>query len=187
MATHALGEMTIGQMTHCWYQWTNDDHFVYQGFPNSAKRWELGIPPLEAGESYILLEGRIFLIGLWEPEEEWSWKININWLIVVNILQYEIFEILKQAEILVGSMQNMNTKSVNCCSWIKNVVLIHCSELRSEERWQFQVKICLIHARHKKPKLVFIAVHKCKEKCKTSPPSCWTKDHLKWCIIFKTQ
>ena len=73
VATHALGEMNIGQMTHCWYQWTNDDHFIYQGFQNSAKRWEVSIPPLEAGESYILLEGRIFLMGLWKPEEEWFW------------------------------------------------------------------------------------------------------------------
>ena len=70
VATHALGQMTIRQMTHFWYQRTNNDHFIYQGFPNSAMRWEVGISPLKAGKSYILLERRIFLIGLWEPEEE---------------------------------------------------------------------------------------------------------------------
>ena len=32
--------------TNCWYQWINDDHFIYQGFPNEAKRWEVGIPSL---------------------------------------------------------------------------------------------------------------------------------------------
>ena len=33
-------------------------------------------------------------------------------------------------------------------------------------------------------KLTFIAVHKFKEKCKILPPTCWTKDHLDWGIIF---
>ena len=42
---------------------------------------------------------------------------------------------------------------------------------QDQEKDEFQIKICFIHAKHRKPKLVLIAVHKCKEKCKISLPS----------------
>ena len=47
-------------ITYCWYQWTNDDHFIYQGFPNNAKGRELGILPLGQA-NHILQEGKIIL------------------------------------------------------------------------------------------------------------------------------
>ena len=55
---------TWSMITHCWYQWTKDDHFIYQGFPNSAKRWEVGISPLGQGNQIFL---EIFFTGQWEP------------------------------------------------------------------------------------------------------------------------
>ena len=58
-----LSLMYLGRwrtVTHCWYQWTTDDHFIYQSFSNSGKGWEVGITPLGQA-SHILLEGRIFL------------------------------------------------------------------------------------------------------------------------------
>ena len=56
----------------CTYQRSNNNHFIDQGFPNSAKKWETGIPSLGTGDSYILLERRTFLIALWE-HEDWFW------------------------------------------------------------------------------------------------------------------
>ena len=40
------------------------------------------------------------------------------------------------------------------------------------EKRQFQVKIHLVYTKNKKLKPAFIAIRKCKEKCKVSPSSC---------------
>ena len=68
-------------VTHCWYQWASSDHFIYQGFPNSANRrggggrGEVGMPPLGRGSIYFTRRENFFT-GWWENEQEWFWPFE---------------------------------------------------------------------------------------------------------------
>ena len=62
-----LSLMYLGRwrtVTHCWYQWTTDDHFIYQSFSNSDKGW---YRPAGAGESYFARRENFFYraVGTW--------------------------------------------------------------------------------------------------------------------------
>ena len=101
VATHALGQMTIGQMSHCWYQWTNDDHFIYQGFPNSAKRWEAPSPILLSRKTNIYIYIYIYI---------YIWNIvTACVLITLANLNPAIFYVPRGTENLISCSRQMKS------------------------------------------------------------------------------